>query len=126
VNLTEPVFVRVGSTSIDGAFVLAFGANYATSVLWLQVKSVLESGTSIIAFSIVLYLLAILLADTRIYTMRHRRSLTETIKLLLWIALLTISDVAAPTLILGNPSYKMHLVGIALLEALLMILSLFT
>jgi hypothetical protein len=106
--------------------VLAFGANYATSVLWLQVKSVLESGTSIIAFSIVLYLLAILLADTRIYTMRHRRSLTETIKLLLWIALLTISDVAAPTLILGNPSYEMHLVGIALLEALLMILSLFT
>jgi hypothetical protein len=116
---------RFEVAGIDGVFALALGASYATSALWWQVKGVPESGTSIVAFSIVLYLLAISLADARIYIVPHKLSIMEIIKFPLWITSLGTSCVAAPTFILGNPSYEVHLVGITFFGAFLMLLILY-
>jgi hypothetical protein len=115
-------FARVrGGIGIDGAFFLALGATYATSALWWWAEGVPGNGTSIVAFSIVLYLLAVSLADARTYAVRRRRSAAEAGRFLLWITALVISVVVAPTFILGNPSYGIHLAGIAFFGAFLMI-----
>jgi len=116
---------RFVGTGIDGAFALALGASYATSALWWQVKGVPESGTSIVSFSIVLYLLVISLADARINIVPYKLSIMEKIKFPLWITSLGTSCVAAPTYILGNPSYEVHLVGITFFGAFLMLLILY-
>jgi len=115
--------LRTRRVGIDGAFFLALGATYATSALWWWAEGVPGNGTSIVAFSMVLYLLAIALADARTYAVRRRRSAAEAGRFLLWITALVISGVVAPTFILGNPSYGIHLVGTAFFGAFMIIRS---
>lgn len=116
--------VRVRSVSIDDAFFLALGATYATSALWWMTEGVPVSGTSVVAFSIVLYLLIISLADIPMYAVRRRRSAAEEGRFLLWIFALVVSAVAS-LLFLDNPSYMIHLVGIAFFGVFLMTLMLY-
>lgn len=102
-----------GLISVDVAFILSIVSTYTTSALWWWRTGVPASGTSIVAFDMLLFLAAVSMADFREYVNRGEKRGAEALETLLWVLAVGTSLVVAPTYVLGNPHFELHLVGMA-------------
>jgi hypothetical protein len=96
--------------TIDWAFALGIAASYVTSALWWWHTGVPGSGTSIVAFSILLFLASAASLDVK-RRMKDARTKAELKRDYIWIAALVTSFGFLPTYVVGNPHYQLHIVG---------------
>jgi hypothetical protein len=104
--------------SVDLAFLLSIASTYIVSGLWWWKAGAPASGTSIVAFCMLLYLAAASVGDVRVYGKRGRRQGAEFAKAFLWVLAISISLAAASTYLLGNPHFEVHIMGAVTFTAL--------
>lgn len=97
--------------SIDVVFCLSIGATYITSALWWWRAGVPASGTSIVGFSVLLYLAASSILDLRHQVKRAQKKGREAARGVVWIAACVTSIGFSPTYVWGNPQYALHIAG---------------
>ena len=101
------------AVSFDAIFLASILASYTASAMWWRSTGVPGSGTSIVAFSMLLYLAAASMLDIKNQVARAGRdkSSSESIRGLIWVFALVSAFGFAPTYILGNPHYVLHIAG---------------
>jgi hypothetical protein len=105
--------------TVDAAFLLGILATYVESALFWLVTGNPASGTSILAFCILLFIVASALLDSGTFTDRqYPRDVKSRLKRLGWLAAIVLSLPFAVTYILWNPSCGVHIAGAALFVSL--------
>ena len=107
--------------TIDSAFWLSIVASYVTSGLSWLVSGKLVAGTSIIGFSVSLTFLAVALLDSRHYLPKESKA--KPISKIAWGAILATLIGVVPTYVYGNPSALVHLSGIAIFIAVVLLMN---
>lgn len=100
---------------IEYTFIFAVVASYLDSLLSWWATGKPTGGTSIIAFTLLTFLLASCLLDWQLYSSKQYPKDTKSrLRLLTWLVAFVFSGLLSLTYIFGNSSYQAHLAGAAI------------